>query len=408
MRIALIASDEKLYELCREVLSGMSVTDILLTLERPNASCGPADLRIWDFHPGMALPTNLTFQQELQNLFLVERDHLAAFQDVAPAPTAAVLLKPVNHGTLSAFVSQVVARYKSAHINHEDSRRADRDELLQCFFQANLRLQEYDQDRTNFLARALHDFRAPLTALHGYCGLLLEQRLGPLTADQADLLRRMHQSVKRLSRMSTAVFELSVRRSIERRPELRRANIEACIQQAVHEITPHIDERGVTLGVQVEPAPRDFLFDPTKIEQVLVNLLENACKFTPRHGSIQLQGYPAYWRAGQARGCAPDDAAGAKRRQPNVYRIDVRDSGPGIPPEHLNSIFQEYTSYSGGRDRSGAGLGLAICKMIVTAHQGAVWAESMSNGGSFSFVLPMTQDPATQEPRSSLPAAAAS
>ena len=61
--------------------------------------------------------------------------------------------------------------------------RADRDEILQCLIQTNLKLQEYDQERTNFLARAIHDFRAPLTALCGYSSLLLGNNLGPLTED---------------------------------------------------------------------------------------------------------------------------------------------------------------------------------------------------------------------------------
>jgi two-component system sensor histidine kinase KdpD len=72
----------------------------------------------------------------------------------------------------------------------------------------------------------------------------------------------------------------------------------------------------------------------------------------------------------------------------NCYRIDVSDSGPGIPPECLSSIFEEYTSYSGGKDRSGAGLGLAISKGIVELHKGRIWAEPRSRGATFSFVLP--------------------
>jgi K+-sensing histidine kinase KdpD len=75
-------------------------------------------------------------------------------------------------------------------------------------------------------------------------------------------------------------------------------------------------------------------------------------------------------------------------RDPNSYRIDIVDSGGAIPEEHLEGIFEEYTSYAGGRDRSGGGLGLAICKMIVTEHEGHVWAENTETGPMFSFVLP--------------------
>jgi signal transduction histidine kinase len=68
--------------------------------------------------------------------------------------------------------------------------------------------------------------------------------------------------------------------------------------------------------------------------------------------------------------------------------VDIEDSGIGILPEHLRSIFEEYTSYSGGKDRSGTGLGLAISRDIVECHGGCIWAEPRSSGATFSFVLP--------------------
>jgi signal transduction histidine kinase len=83
-------------------------------------------------------------------------------------------------------------------------------------------------------------------------------------------------------------------------------------------------------------------------------------------------------------------AAGGRRNssEPTAYRIDVRDSGNMIPTEHLEHIFEEYLSYSGGRDRSGGGLGLAISRMIVNQHDGHVWAENTQSGPMFSVVLP--------------------
>jgi signal transduction histidine kinase len=76
-------------------------------------------------------------------------------------------------------------------------------------------------------------------------------------------------------------------------------------------------------------------------------------------------------------------------KTPNSFRVDIRDSGPGIPAAHVVRIFEEYTSYSGGQDRSGGGLGLAICRMILEQHRGRVWAESHTAGAVFSFVLPV-------------------
>jgi signal transduction histidine kinase len=75
-------------------------------------------------------------------------------------------------------------------------------------------------------------------------------------------------------------------------------------------------------------------------------------------------------------------------REPNGYRIDITNSGKPIPKEHLEDIFEEYASYSGDQDRSGGGLGLAIGKMIITQHEGCVWAENTTKGPRFSFILP--------------------
>jgi signal transduction histidine kinase len=271
-----------------------------------------------------------------------------------------------------------------------DSLRADRDEILQCLIQANLQLQEYDQDRTNFLARAVHDFRAPLTTSGGYCGLLLSEALGPLTDDQKEVLRRMQHSIKRLSRMASAMFELSIGRHVKRQPELRSGNIRECVEQALHEMAPVADGKNISLSVDLEPPTGTLYLEAGQIEQVLINLLDNACKFTPKCGSIEILGYPYFWERRSA--CHPpvgnDDRRSWNSPAPNSYRIDIRDSGPLIPREHLEKIFEEYTSYAGGQDRSGSGLGLAICRMIVTAHEGRIWAEVTEEGPRFTFVLP--------------------
>ena len=128
---------------------------------------------------------------------------------------ATILLKPVTRATLSAFLGLAVASQEE-RISASHSLRADRDEILQCLIETNLKLQEYDQDRTNFLARAVHDFRAPLTAISGYCGLLLSEPFGSLDENQRDVLLRMQHSAKRLSRMASAMFQLSVGRHVKK------------------------------------------------------------------------------------------------------------------------------------------------------------------------------------------------
>jgi signal transduction histidine kinase len=267
----------------------------------------------------------------------------------------------------------------------------ERDEMLQFLIQANLKLQEYDQERTNFLARSLHDFRAPLTAISGYCGLLLEEALGSLTPDQREVLGRMQHSATRLSRSTNAMFQLSIRRNVDQQLNLEKGDIRDCVDQALHEVALSIEAKRISLSVEIEHSPSGLFFDRSQMEQTLVNLLDNACRFTPRNGAIGIRGYPFFWERRTCDATALDRATDRRTNRtktPNSFRVDIHDAGPGIPAMHTGQIFEEYTSYSGGQDRSGGGLGLAICRMVLQQHRGRVWAESAGAGAVFSFVLP--------------------
>jgi len=315
---------------------------------------------------------------------------VAQFQENLGAAGAAILLKPVTQGCLSAFLEFAASSFQD-RIATVHSLRSDRDEMLQCLIQTNLQLQQYEQDRTNFLTRAVHDFRAPLTATSGYCGLMLDGALGPLTDEQRDVLGRMRQSVKRLSRMASAMFELGVGRQLKRHLDLRPGDIRDRVEQALHEVTLVADSKNISISVELAPEEGKVYLEPGQIEQVLINLLDNACKFTPKSGAIEIRGYPFFWerRSGQPSSALVTDRRFRDNHSPNSYRIDIRDSGPQIPADHIDKIFEEYTSYVGSQDRSGGGLGLAICRMIIQAHEGRVWMENTEYGPRFSFVLPV-------------------
>jgi signal transduction histidine kinase len=203
-----------------------------------------------------------------------------------------------------------------------------------------------------------------------------------------------------LSKMSGSMFDLTTRHNSERKPNLIRSNIDNCVQNAADQIMPMAQDKGISVNVDLDPPDTYLNMDPAAIEQVLVNLLENACKYTRRNGSIEISGRLA------SRDRLPAEGnPNAKDVFPG-YRIDVRDNGMGILPEHLESVFEEYTSYAGARDRSGAGLGLAICKMRIREHQGAIWAESDRQGTKISFVLPLQHEMVIGQPTRATQAAA--
>jgi signal transduction histidine kinase len=386
MNVTLISQDKELYRLCRDILAEVTKSTWALSVVEPEEAPHNADLYIWDLQPA-AIPPGFS-KNTATHLCLVSRKELPMPRAQSGAWKPNILLKPVTRATLAAFLTLAITTHEH-RLSDRTCLRADLDDMLQCLIQTNLKLQEYDQDRTAFLARAVHDFRAPLTALSGYCGLLLSEPLGPLTKDQREVIQRMLNSTQRLSRMAVAMFQLSVGRQVKRRPDLQPCDIQSCLDQVLHEITPFADDKSITLTVDVAPSTRQLFFEPGQIEQVLINILHNACKFTSKAGLIEVSGYPVFWDRRTGSSTVSIERRSQTLREPNSYRIDTRNSGTPIPQEHLSRIFEEYTSYAGGRDRSGGGLGLAICKMIIGEHDGKIWAENTNKGPVISFMVPI-------------------
>jgi signal transduction histidine kinase len=395
-RVTYFSNDETLIRLCREILSETFGSEWTLTAGTPGRAPLGDDLYLWDFTPGSTvLPQDLEPLQLRRHWFVLQRRHLSTLQEVLGTSDLNVLLKPVARATLRAFLSgakQQMAEPQEESAGRIDTLRVERDLMLQFLIQANLKLQEYDQERNNFLARSVHDFRAPLTAISGYCGLLLEEELGPMTEEQREVLGRMQNSATRLSRISDAMFQLSIPQGAAQALTLEKTDIRNCVEQALHEVALRIEDKRISMTVDIEPPPEGLLLAKSQMEQALVNLLDNACKFTPRDGTIGIKGYSFFWerRGGQTASLGrPSDRRVKPCEVFNSFRVDISDSGPGIPASHIHKIFEEYTSYAGGQDRSGAGLGLAICRMILHQHRGRIWADSKPEGTVFSFILPV-------------------
>jgi len=162
--LTVISEDANLIAMCREALRDLVPADtwkLVTAKECPDSISGVC---LWDFVPGQTItPSPST---DAKHLFVVSPKDLNAFREAVPLADGSILLKPVTRAVLHAFLgSMVPASFPS-------SLAAERDELLGCLLEANLKLQEYDRRRTNFLARAVHEFRVPLTALSGFCGLL--------------------------------------------------------------------------------------------------------------------------------------------------------------------------------------------------------------------------------------------
>jgi signal transduction histidine kinase len=388
--ISVVSEDPALRELCRAALTELGRADLWLDSPGPDFGIKQPDILVLDWSAELPVPDALRGHPHARRLYVVDRGQFD-LASAAAAPSAIdVLVKPVSGTALKLALQQAIVLTAAPPGGRPSADPADRDEILQCLLQAYLRLQEYDYDRTNFLSRAIHDFRAPLTAISGYCGLFLEGLLGGLTADQKEVIYRMQRSANRLSRLAVAMFELTLSNRAKDRFVLRPDSIENCIEQAIHEIRPRSEEKGISITLRLKDLPANLCFDADQMKQVLLNLLDNARRFTPRHGLIEIAGFPFFCeRRTHPAPLHTVERRVCQNRQPNSFRVDVKDSGPPVPAEFIPTLFEEYTPCSSPEDRSGGGLGLAICKLIVRSHQGRIWVRSGPDGVVFSFSLPL-------------------
>ena len=402
--ILLFSKDRTLLRHLQEAVAETVGSELTVEVGSVGQPAPPDSLCVWDFVPGETLLPRAGHRDRWRrSLFLLHRKDLAALRAVIGQSRLSVLLKPVGQAGLRAFLAGYALGNNEPPYDNDSgdtltALRSERDEVLQILMQASLTLQESHQQRANFLARSIHDFRAPLTAISGYCELLLGDELESLTLGQRKILQRMQHSVRRLTCATDSMSRLSLAENAEPAVNLEKADIRDCIGQALEELSAVLENKRVSVTVEVEPPPENLLFENAQIEHAVGNLLESACKFTSRGGAIEIRGYPFFWDRRSGRMAPLPDCPDRRTKDvktSNSFRVDISDSGPAIRSVDVDKLFEEGTSYSGGQDRSGAGLGMAVCRMILSQHGGHVWAESSQAGAVFSFVLPLYTDPDT-------------
>lgn len=260
-------------------------------------------------------------------------------------------------------------------------------EMLEAF----ARLQEQVHRRTVALASAAHELKTPLAIISGYIDLLLSGRAGSLTDTQRDALEDSHVSCNRLQRFIEEFLTYAALETGKLTMKVEPSDLRACLTE-IHEIwIPLFHEKGVALYLLCPNSLEQIPFDYFKIQQVVSNLLENALKFTPEGGTVWISAEMYYWeRRGGLGGSSTEGYRPATRGDQNCVRVTVADTGPGIPPEYLQEIFDDFVQVPQEKEVKprGAGLGLAIARRLIHAHGGKIWAESELGGGSkFSFLL---------------------
>jgi signal transduction histidine kinase len=239
--------------------------------------------------------------------------------------------------------------------------------------EANARLRELAEMREEFLALTTHDLRSPLTVISGVISFFTSGRLGELSPEQKNMVQMMERNTQNLIELVNDLLDAAKLESGALQLEAAPTDLRALVHEICEPLEPLAREKGITLTQDLPEALPHVHADRLKLRRVLVNLLSNALKFTPKGGQVSV-------RADRAEG---DD----------VIRVAVTDTGVGIAAEDIETLFDKYEQARNRatRGEKGTGLGLYITKQLVELHGATIHVESeVGRGSTFSFTLPVS------------------
>jgi signal transduction histidine kinase len=235
---------------------------------------------------------------------------------------------------------------------------------------ANDRLKQLDRLKSDFVSNVSHELRTPLTAIKGSVDLLLRGVPGVLNEKQTHYLARVRSNTQHLAGLINDLLDLSKIEAGKMELKATRVSLGGLIHEVVETLRPIAAEKLIHLEAAT-PEPSNLVWaDREKVTQILMNLLGNAIKFSPPQGRVTVS-----------------TIANGKE----WVQVSVEDTGPGVPTEQREKIFEKFYQVTGdGRQKpKGTGLGLAISKSLVELHGGKIWVEShLSRGSTFTFTLP--------------------
>lgn len=230
-------------------------------------------------------------------------------------------------------------------------------------------LKKLDQMKDEFFSMTSHELKTPLTSINSFVQLILGEKFGKITEKQRECLELVSEDIKRIKDSVDKIVEISKLESVGIKFSLEDLQLWDIIQGMVKNMEPLAAKKQITITQKVTKLPL-VRGDRGYLGSVISNLVDNAIKFTPEKGKVSIEA----------------------EREKDYVLVRVRDTGKGIAPEHMLQLFTKF--FRVDHTVPGTGLGISICKKIVEAHGGKIWAESqVGKGSTFSFTLPVTSSP---------------
>jgi two-component system, OmpR family, sensor histidine kinase KdpD len=236
---------------------------------------------------------------------------------------------------------------------------------------------ESERLRNALLSSVSHDLRTPLGAIEGAASTLVALGAQLDETTRQELAETVHEGAQSLARRVSNLLDMTRLEAGAVRPRQEWQPLEEVLGSALHQLDQALAGREVTTDLPATLPP--LRIDSVLVGQVLVNILENAVKYSPPGSPLRVAVAPA---------------------SPNAVVVSIADRGPGIPAGQETRIFDKFHRAAADGSAGGVGLGLAICRAIVLAHGGRIWAENRADGGAvFKLTLPTGQGPAGASPR---------
>ncbi len=235
---------------------------------------------------------------------------------------------------------------------------------------ALLKLAELNQLKANFIANISHELRTPLTHIKGYQELLLSGDLGPLSDEQTSAMSAIQRATQRLERLIEDLILYATSERTHMPIEPARTDLTRLIREVVEQSGRKAADQKLDLILLHPDPPLPVIVDGEKIRWVMFQLIDNAIKFTPAGGKVQVELIP----------------------EGGEILVKVSDTGIGIPQNRIGEVFEAFHQLDGSSTRkySGTGLGLSLVKKILDAHDATIEVQSeLGKGSQFSFRLPL-------------------
>jgi signal transduction histidine kinase len=233
------------------------------------------------------------------------------------------------------------------------------------------RLAELDQMKAEFMSIATHELKTPINVIGGYAELMQERVYGELSVQQEEALGSVREQAQILTSLVNQLLDISRLEAGGLSLEIHTVPVTELLARTERTFAPLAQKSGIAFEVRVEASVPDQIdIDVERLgDQVIGNLVSNALKFTPSGGRIEVRAW----------------------REAEQLKIEVADSGPGIPADKLPYVFDKFFQIGEQARSQGAGLGLAIAREVVEAHGGSITAESEPGHGTrFCITLPLT------------------